>query len=196
MIGSFIYYYALKATEFEATYLRMPRPASARRGGSVNTDEASRRDFERSCEDTYSRCLEKCCETTWKSSGNFRLPEKFDKTIGVAPDTRSLNNVCDLLIATIEEHGGGRYIPPWWLTGSLWGMDDTAGLSSPAELSELMRQMHRSKFVEILLGSRSYGPAGREIVSMVRFLEEQAGKEVWLLGTRREEFAEVASGSF
>lgn len=186
MIGSFIYYYALRSNEFESTYLRMPRPAAARRGAGVNPDEPSRRDFERSCEDIYSRCIERCCADQWKSPDNFRLPEKFEKNAGVAPDIKPINHVCDLLMATVEIHGG-RYIPPWWLTGSLWGLEDTAGLSSPAELSGLVREIHRSKFLEILLGARSYGRVAEEILSLVRFLEDQSGNNVWLLGTRREE---------
>lgn len=187
MIGSFIYYYALKATEFESNYLRMPRPAAARRAGAAAVDDTARRDFERSCEDIYSKCIEKCCAAQWKSRSDFRLPEKFDSTNGIAPDTRPLNHVCELLSATIEEQGGGRYIPPWWLTGSLWGLDDTAGLSSPAELSGLVREIHKSKFLEVLLGARSYRATAKQYISLVRFLEENAGQDVWLLGTRREE---------
>lgn len=173
-----ISYYALKAQEFESIYLRMPRPASARRGMA---DEG----FAQSCEDTYQKCIDLCKTDEWTSSMGFSLPARFATSARVVPDIRPLNHICDLLQATVAEQGGGRYVPPWWLAGSLWGPEDTAGLSSPAELSELVRQMHSHKFLEVLFGSRKVGAACVELVSLARFLEGHASKDVWLLGTRK-----------
>lgn len=173
-----ISYYALKAHSFESSYLRIPRPASARRGSA---DQG----FAQSCEDTYSRCIEECKSDEWNSSIGFSLPAKFASSARVVPDIRPLNHICELLQATVEEQGGGRYVPPWWLTGSLWGPNDTAGLSSPAELSELVRQLHSQKFLEVLFGSRKLGVSCFELLSLARFLESQVSKDVWLLGTRK-----------
>ena len=180
-------YYALRALSFEADFLRLPRPSAASAGAADSGAQVSSRDFTQSCEDTYSRCIEVCKVGEWTSSDGFDLPFKFESNLGVAPDIRPINHICDLLVSTVEQQGGGRYIPPWWLAGSLWGPEDTAGLTSPDELSELTRQMHAAKFLEVVLGSRSPGKRYADmLISLAHFFEQQTGNDVWLLGARKE----------